>query len=109
MSAGIERYREEIVKLKAKSAGVRAKANAAAKGMQRDAVSAASAYAYGAWKKSRRNASQAMPTFFELDPELAATLTLYAAGMALDGEAGELCHDAALGIACGYAMAKAST
>ena len=109
MSSGIEKYKEELVKLRARSAGIKQRANAAAKGMQRDAVSAASAYAYGAWSKSRRTANQAMPTFFDLDPELAATLALYAAGMALDGEAGELCHDAALGIACGYAMKKAST
>jgi hypothetical protein len=107
--SSIEKYKEEINKLRAKSAGVRARANAAAKGMQRDAVAAAAAYGYGAWSKSRRTANQTLPTFFDLDPELAAVLVLYVGGMTLDGEAGELAHDAALGIACGYAMKKAST
>jgi hypothetical protein len=105
----IEKYKEEVVALKAKASSVRKSANAQAKAMQRDGIAAAAAYAYGAWSKSRRTANQAMPTFFDLDPELAATLVLYAGGMVLDGEAGEVAHDAALGIVCGYAMKKAST
>lgn len=109
MSTGIEKYKEELVRVKASARSVKERANASAKAMQRDGVSAVAAYAYGAWRKSRRTANQQMPTFFDLDPELAATLVLYAAGMTLDGEAGELAHDAALGIACGYAMQKAST
>ena len=109
MSNGLARIETKLQAAESKLQSVRRSANVKAKAVQRDATAMAAAYVYGAWSKDRRANSQALPTFFGLDPEVAATLVLYAGGMALDGEAAELAHDAALGIACGYARKKAST
>ena len=105
-STSIEKLEAEIIALKARTAGVRSKANEKAKGMQRDAVSLIAAYGFGAYKRSRADANQQPFSILGLDPEASAVILLYGGGMVIDGEAGEWAHDAAIGIGCSYAGRK---
>ena len=107
-SSALVKAQEELARFKSRSANARERAARSAKVMQRDAVAVVAAYGYGAIKKDRQRANQQMPTVFGLDPEVTAVIGLYAVGHFADGDIAEFAHDAALGIACGAAMKKAS-
>lgn len=107
-STALVKAQEELARLKSRTASARERANASAKTLQRDGVAVVAAYLYGALKKDRQRTNQQMPTVAGLDPELTAVIALYAAGHFMDGAIGEAAHDAALGVACGAAMKKAS-
>jgi|GEM_PF-2333455 len=108
-SQSVEKLQKELERVKDRGVALKRRTDQQAKVVQRDGTAVIAAYAYGAWAKDRRANNQTLPTMFGLDPEIAAAGVAYIAGMVLDGEAAELAHDAGLGIACGYAMKKAST
>ncbi len=105
-SKALVRAQEEIAKLRSRTASIRAKAERGGKTLQRDAVSVAGAYAFGAYKKSRTDAGQALPTVFGMDANLTVVAALWLASQFTEGSTAEISHDLALGIACGSAMAK---
>lgn len=102
----LEKTKGELEKMKERARAVRARAEKSAKTVQRDATSVAAAYLYGSMKKERRRTNTAMPTVGGLEPEVAATLVLYAGSHFADGMLAEVAHDAAVGVACGYAFTK---
>lgn len=107
-SNALAKAQDELARYKARVSNAREKANRGAKVMQRDAVAVVAAYGYGSLKKDRQRSNQQMPSVLGLDPEVTAVIALYAVGHFADGDLGEFAHDAALGIACGAAMKKAS-
>lgn len=107
-SNALQRAQDELARLKSRTSAARERASRSAKVMQRDAVAVVAAYGYGALKKDRQRTNQQMPTVLGLDPEVTAVVVLYGIGHFADGEIAEFAHDAALGIACGAAMKKAS-
>lgn len=107
-SKALVKVQEELARVKSRSASMRERAAEGAKTMQRDGVSVLAAFAYGALKKDRTRNNTTMPTIMGLDPEVTAVVALYAIGHFTSGTLGEIAHDAALGIACGAAMKKAS-
>ena len=108
-TAALDRAQEKIQRLEARASGLKDRADEAARRIRRDMVSVGGAYAYGAWTKTYRQRHEAVPTVLGLDPELAVVAALYLAGEFLDGEAAEMAHDVAIGVACGSAMQKAQS
>lgn len=105
-STALVKAREEIDRMKARTAGARARAEASAKTLQRDATTLVGAAAFGAFKRDRMRAGQALPTVLGLDGETTAVVALYLVGHFASGMIGEVAHDAAVGIAAGAIYQK---
>lgn len=103
MSAALSRYQNEIQALKARASNLRQRAQEAAAEVQRDAVSVGAAGAYGALRK----AGTLPPQIAGMDTDLVVIAGLYALGHLTSGQASEVAHDAAVGIACAVAYSKA--
>jgi hypothetical protein len=108
-STALARATEEIAKLRARTTAIRARAERATGIMQRDAVTVAGAYAFGAWSRHAASTSTELPSIGGIGPEATAVAALYAVSHFADGKIAELAHDVAVGIACGAAMKRAET
>lgn len=106
-STALVKAQQEIANLKTRASGVRERATASAKQMQRDATAVVSAYAFGAYKRDRMRAGQPMVAVLGLDTETTIVGGLYLLSHFGSGTIAEVAHDAALGIACGAAFTKA--
>ena len=103
-NAALSRARAEIESLRSRAKSARARAGKSASMVQRDAVTVAGAYAYGAARKN-----DIIPrTIMGTDADTATVVALYLVAHFASGTVAEVAHDAAIGIASAMAFKKAN-